>query len=77
MQLQTAHRDFKGDTPEVGAALGLLSEKLDIGTDFDKFREKLKGYVERKFDNPKDLLFVVTDMEDPMKKMERKICQKI
>ena len=28
------------------------------------FREKLNGYVERNFDNVKDVLCVVTDMED-------------
>ena len=38
MQLHIAHRYFKGDTPEVGTVLGLLSEKLDIGMAFDMFR---------------------------------------
>ena len=61
---------FKGDTPEVGALLGLLYKKLDIGTAFEKFREKLKGYVERKFDNAKDVMCVVTDMDNPMKIFE-------
>ena len=55
---------------ELGAAIGLMYEKLDIGTAFDRFREKLKGYVERKFDNAKYLLCVVTDMEDPTKTFE-------
>ena len=27
VQSHTAHRDFRGDTPEVGAVLDLLSEK--------------------------------------------------
>ena len=43
LQLHTAHRYFKGDTLEEGSVLGLLSEKLDTGTDFDKFRDKIKG----------------------------------
>ena len=47
-----------------------MYEKLDIGTAFDRFREKLKGYVERKFDNSKDMLCAVTDMEYPMKTFE-------
>ena len=38
--------------------------------DFDKFREKPKGCVERKFENAKDVLCVVIDMEDLMKKIE-------
>ena len=67
MRLHTAHRYFKGDIPEVGAVLGLLSKKIDIGTDFDKFRVKPKVYVERKFDNTKDVVYVVTDMEDLMR----------
>ena len=58
---------FKSDSPEVGAVLGLLSEKLDIETFFDKFREKLKGYVDRKLKNSKYVICVVTVMEDPMK----------
>ena len=62
MQLHIAHRYFKGDTPEVGAVLGLLAKKIDIGTTFDKFIEKLNGYVERNSDTAKDILCVVTDM---------------
>ena len=46
------------------------SLELDLGTAFDKFREKLKGYVEIKFDNKKNVLCVVTDMEDPTKTFE-------
>ena len=70
MQLHTTHRHFKDYTPEVGAVLGLLYEKLYIGTYFDKFKEKVKGYVERKFDNAKYVLCVGTDMEDPTKTFE-------
>ena len=70
IQLHKEHKYFKGDTPEVGALLGLLYKKLDIGTAFEKFREKLKGYVERKFDNAKDVMCVVTDMDNPMKIFE-------
>ena len=61
VQLNPDHIYFKGDTPEVGAVLGLMSEKLDIGTDFDKFREKQKGYTERNFDNTKEIMCVVTE----------------
>ena len=45
--------------------------KLDIGTDFEKFGEKLKGYVERKFDNAKYVMCVVTNREDKMKCLNR------
>ena len=70
MQLHTAHKYFKGDTREVGTVLGLLTEKIDIEMDFDKFKEKLKGYAERKFDNSKYGMYVVTEIEDPVKKFE-------
>ena len=43
-----------------------MSKTIDIGTAFDNFRDKQKGYVERKFDNAKYVIYVVTDMEDPM-----------
>ena len=43
VQLHTLHIYVKGDTPEVGDVLGLLSKKIDTRTNFDKFRDKLKG----------------------------------
>ena len=74
MQLHIEHRYFKGDTPEVGAVLGLLSEKLYIGTDFGKLIEKLKGYAEINIDKAKYVICVVTYMEDPIKKLKWKTC---
>ena len=44
---------------------------------FDKFREKLKGYVERKSENAKYLMCAVTYMEDPMIFLKRTACQNI
>ena len=70
MHLHTTNRYFMGDTSEVGAVLGLLSKKIDIGTDFENFREKLRGCVERNFENEKDVLCVVTYMEDIVKTFE-------
>ena len=64
---------FKGDTLEGGVVLGLLSKILDIGTSFETFRDKLKGYVQRKFDNAKYVIYVVTYMKDPMKCFEESI----
>ena len=51
MQLQIAHKYFKYDTPHVGTVLGLLYETLDTGKAFENFRDKLKDYTDRKFDN--------------------------
>ena len=42
-------------------------QEENIGTGFDKFRYKPKGYTERKFNNPKYVMHVVTDMEDMIK----------
>ena len=70
VQLHTANRYFRGNTPEVGAVLGLLSKTFDIGAAFDNFGEKLKSYVERYFENVKDVLCVLIDMEDMMKQIE-------
>ena len=49
-----------------------LVGSLDTGTDFYKFKDKLKGYSERKFDNAKNVMCVVIDMEDPVKIFEDK-----
>ena len=70
VHLQKAHRDSKGDTPELDSVLGLLSEKLDIGIDFENFRGKLKGHVERDLDNKKYVMCVVKKMMNPIKTFE-------
>ena len=54
-----------------------MSGKIDIGTDYDSFREKLKGYVEINFNNTKYALCVVIDMGDPMKFLKRTTLRKI
>ena len=43
VHVHTAHIYFMDDTPKLGVVIGLLFIKLDIGTAFDNFREKLKG----------------------------------
>ena len=70
MHLHTAHIYCDIETPEVGTVLGLLSKNIDNETAFDKFKGNRKGYVERNFGNEKDVIFVVTDMEDPMEYFE-------
>ena len=37
-----------------------------MGQILTNFRQKLKGYVERIFYNAKDMLYVVTDMDNTM-----------
>ena len=36
---------FVGETPEIEVILCLLSEKLEKGVTWDKFREKSKNYI--------------------------------
>ena len=71
MQLHTAHMYLRDDTLEVGPVIGLLSVKLGIGTAFDKFSDKLKGYVKRETYNENYGMCVVTDMDNPMKFPEK------
>ena len=50
--------------------LGLMSEKLDIGTAFDKLRDNLKCYMDRNIDNAKDVIYFVTYIDGTMKTFE-------
>ena len=70
MQIHTAHRYFKSGTLEIGTVLGAMNKKIDIGTVFDNFRDKLKGYLERNLYNATYVMCVVTDVEDPIKTFE-------
>ena len=70
VHLHKLHKYFKGDKSEVGAVLGLLTKTIYTGTDFEMLRYNLKVYMERKIDNTKYLMCVVTDMEDPIKTFE-------
>ena len=47
-----------------------MSEKLDIGTAFDKLIEKLKCYMDRNIDNAKDVICFVTYIDGTMKTFE-------
>jgi len=38
-------RSFLGETPELDAVIGLLSERLDKGVTFERFRDQVKNYV--------------------------------
>ena len=47
-QIMSESRSFVGETPELGAVVGLLSEWLDKGVTMEQFQEKLKLYVSKK-----------------------------
>jgi hypothetical protein len=59
-------KDWEGAKPEVGAVLGLKTEKITKKVTFEVFREKLATYVLSEFNNPKDVLPAVKRMTDPM-----------
>ena len=40
---------FKGETPELNAVLGPITERLDQGVTFEKFQDVLKNYVLKNF----------------------------
>ena len=57
-------RDFFGETPELGVAMGLLFERIYKKLSCDKFMEKLKNYVLNNFKHAEDIGCVSTDLTD-------------
>ena len=47
-------KDFKGETPELNAVLGLITERLNQGVTFEKFQDVLKNYVLKNFHKAED-----------------------
>ena len=47
-------KDFKGETLELNAVLGLITEILDQGVTFEKFQDVLKNYVLKDFHKAED-----------------------
>ena len=56
---------FKGETPELNAVLGLITERLDQGVTFEKFQEVLKDYVLKNFHKSEDIVEMITDPKYP------------
>ena len=64
--IETQDKSFSGKTKEVGGVLGLKSERLTFEVPFDTFREKLAEYILKEFNNARNVISLVEDMEDPM-----------
>ena len=58
-------KDFKGETPELNAVLGLITEILDQGVTLEKSQEVLKNYVLNNFHKAEDIVEMVTNLKDP------------
>ena len=54
-------KDFKGETPELNAILGLITKRLDQGITFEKFQD-----VQKNFRKAEDIVEVITDLNDPV-----------
>ena len=65
-QILAQNRDFEGANPEVGAVLGLKSEKITKKIPFNQFREKLVEHIKSTFTHSRDIACVVKKMVDPM-----------
>ena len=70
-------KDFRGETPELNAVVGIINEILDQGATFDKFQEflknyVLKNYVLKNFHKAEDIIAMVTDLNDPFPNFENK-----
>ena len=69
---RSEQKDFKGKTLKLNAVLGLITERLDQGVTFNKFQDVLKNYVLKKFHKAKDIVEMVTDLNDPFPNFENK-----
>ena len=65
-------KDFKGETPELNAVLGIITESLDQGVTFEKFQEVLKKYVLNNFHKAEDIVKMVTNLKDLFLNFETK-----
>ena len=62
-------KDFKIETPELNAVLGLITETLDQGVTFEKFQDALKNYVLKNF-HKADIVEMVTNLKYPCTNFE-------
>jgi len=63
--LSSEMRGFTGETLDLGAVLGLFSEKLDKSVSFDKFTDFIKNYMLKNYKNTEDIVCLIVDLEDP------------
>ena len=66
-RIESEDRNFEGKTKDIGAVLGLKTERLTHKVPFDTFREKLAEYVLKELTNARHVIPLVEDMVHPMK----------
>ena len=64
--------DFKGETPELNAVLGLITERMDQCVTFEKFQDVLKNYVLKNFRKAEYIVEMVTNQKDPFPNFKTK-----
>jgi len=69
-------KGFVGETPKLDAVLVLLTERVDKGTSFEKFQERLKTYALKNFKNAKDVIGLIINMDDPKADFQMKYAPK-
>ena len=65
---QSGNRDLASLTyavPSVGYVLGTVTEEHIMKEHSKNFQDKVKQYVLREFDNPRETIIVVQDIKDP------------
>ena len=63
--METADKNYEGDTPNVGTLLALRTGNLTKKLTFDTFREKLATYINKEVTHATDVVCVVKPMKDP------------
>ena len=63
--METQHRNYEGDTPEVGGILALKAENITKKLTFDAFREKLTTYVYKELSHATYGVCIVKKLKDP------------
>jgi len=58
-------RNFAGETPELDAVFGFMSEWLDKGVTFELFQEKLKTYAMKNLKKAEDIIPLIMEIRDP------------
>ena len=69
---RSEQKDFRGETPDFNAVLGLINERLDQGVTFDKFQDVLKNYILKSFHKAEYIDEMMNDMKDPFPNFKNK-----
>ena len=58
--------------PSVGSVIGTVTKQRSTKDKFKNFQDKVKKYVLREFDNPREIIIVVRDIKDPYAHVDMK-----